>query len=90
MREIVWTDEARQNLIAIRAYIAQFSPLNAQRFSGKLINAADGLAETPDRGRPVSGGRRELTAIWPYIIRYRVTADQVIILRIKHGAQRPE
>lgn len=28
-----------------------------------------------------------MTVVWPYILRYRVEADTVIILRIRHGAQ---
>jgi len=36
------------------------------------------------------GEVRELVAIRPYIVRYRITADAVQIVRIKHGAQRPD
>jgi plasmid stabilization system protein ParE len=85
--KVVWTDEARGNLAGIRAYIGQFSPLNAQRFSAKLANAVETLSENPNRGRPVGDGRRELTVVWPYIVRYRVVADAVVILRIRHGAR---
>jgi toxin ParE1/3/4 len=31
-----------------------------------------------------------MTTVWPYILRYRVEADRVIILRIRHGAQDEE
>jgi plasmid stabilization system protein ParE len=82
--------EARANLAGIRAYIGQFSPLNAQRFSARLVRAVETLADSPDRGRSVSGGARELTVISPYIIRYRVDGDQVMVLGIRHGARRPE
>ena len=30
---------------------------------------------------------REMTTVWPYILRYRVEAERVIILRVRHGAQ---
>ena len=30
---------------------------------------------------------REMTIVWPYILRYRVSGDKVFILRIRHGAQ---
>ena len=89
MRRVIWTDEARANLLAIRGYIAQFSPLAAQRFSLKLVAAAEDLAENPDRGRSVGNGRRELTLIRPYLIRYRAETDIVFILRIRHAARRP-
>jgi plasmid stabilization system protein ParE len=89
VRPIVWTAEARANLAAIRAYINQFSPLAAQRFSARLVRAAESLAENPDIGRSVGQGRRELVTIAPYIIRYRITEEAVFILRIRHGARRP-
>jgi len=90
VRRVVWTDEARANLLAIRNYIAQFSPLAAQRFSLKLVTAAEDLADNPNRGRSVGEGRRELALIRPYLIRYRVEADVVFVLRIRHAARRPD
>ena len=55
----------------------------------RLRLAAISLAEHPERGRQV-GRFRELAIVPPYLIRYRVTAGGVQIIRIKHGAQRPE
>ena len=53
--------------------------------------AGDSLSDNPDRGRPAGAGAiRELTVIWPYVMRYVVGAGFVRIVRIKHGAQRPE
>jgi toxin ParE1/3/4 len=52
--------------------------------------AAESLGEHPHRGRPVRGDVRELAAIPPYVIRYRVKAGSVEIVRIKHGAQQPD
>jgi hypothetical protein len=48
---------------------------------------AETLSENPNRGRPVRSGRRDFTAIWPYVVRHRGTADAVIILRIRNGAR---
>jgi len=52
----------------------------------RLKLAAASLADHPDRGR-VTGRLRELATIPPYLIRYRVTADAVTIVRIRHGAR---
>ena len=90
MRRVVWTDQARGNLAAIRGYIAEFSPLAAQRFALKLVAAAEDLSRNPDRGRPVGRHHRELAIIRPYLIRYRVADDAVFILRIRHAARKPE
>jgi toxin ParE1/3/4 len=87
LREIVWTDEAIAHLEAIVAYIAAFNPAAADRLGGRLIEAADSLAEFSDRGREAMGGTRETTIVWPYVLRYQVEQEQVIILRIRHGAR---
>lgn len=87
MRRIVWTEEAVEHLEAIVTYISAFNPAAAARLADRLIELADSLAEFPDRGRDAGGGRREMTTIWPYILRYRVESDTVIILRIRHGAR---
>lgn len=52
-----------------------------------MIELADSLAEFSERGRDAGNGRREMTIVRPYILRYRVTADRVYILRIRHSAR---
>ena len=87
MRKIVWTDEAISHLEAIVAYVAAFNPAAAERLGERLIAVADSLTEYSERGRDVGYGRREMTTVWPYVLRYRVEVDTVIILRIRHGAR---
>jgi len=53
-----------------------------------LVTGAESLAENPETGRPVAAGLRELVAIQPYLIRYRVIPGAVRIIRIRHGARR--
>jgi len=90
LRQIVWTDDAVGHLEAIVTYVAAFDPAAAARLALKLIEVADRLADFPDRGRDAGNGLREMTTVWPYILRYRVEDDQVIILRVRHGAQDEE
>jgi addiction module RelE/StbE family toxin len=87
LRRIVWTDEAVGNLEAIAAYVSSFNPAAAGRLAERLIALADSLAHYSERGRDVGNGRREMTVVWPYILRYRVDGDRVVILRIRHGSQ---
>lgn len=87
MRKIVWTEEAISHLEAILAYVSAFNPGAASRLGERLIAVADSLAEFSERGRDAGEGRREMTSVWPYILRYRVEGDTVIILRIRHGAR---
>lgn len=72
MRRVVWSDQAREDLIAIGEYLEAHSPKAAREIAGGLIRLSESLCEFPDRGRPVRFGVRELTSFRPYIIRYAV------------------
>ena len=87
---IVWTDDAVANLEAIFTYVSAFNAAAAGALANRLIAVADSLATFPHRGRDVGGGRREMTTVWPYILRYRVDGDTLIILRVRHGARDEE
>jgi toxin ParE1/3/4 len=89
MRRIIWSPRATGDLRSIRDYIGQFNPSAASRFAARLVATAESLIDFSERGRPASGKRRELAVVWPYIIRYRVEGDRVVILRIRHGARQP-
>ena len=90
MSEVVWTDPAPATLEAIRIYIEQFNPRAARQLAVSLVEAGNSLAQFPHRGRPVTGtDMRELVTSYPYIIRYQVIGDEVVILRVRHGARRP-
>lgn len=72
----------------LRGFSRLLAPLAlARRLADKLITLADSLAEFSERGRDAGGGMREMTIVWPYILRYRVEGDTVFILRIRHGAR---
>ncbi len=87
---VIWSPRAIRDLAGIRAYIGQFAPLAAQRFTARLVGSVENLAELPNQGRSVGGGVRELVTVRPYLVLYEVTAEGVQILHIRHGAQRPD
>jgi plasmid stabilization system protein ParE len=88
LRRIVWTERAVRELEAIGAYVEAVNPLAAQRLTTRLIAAAEALVDYPQRFRS-AGLDREVVAVKPYVIRCRVDADRVLILRVRHGARRP-
>lgn len=54
----------------------------------RILEAADNLTRFPYRGRAVPQTQvRETTIAYPYIIRYRVERERVVILRVRHGAR---
>ncbi len=89
MRRVVWTEPAQADVLRIRRYIARFRPVAAARMAEDLFGAAEALGEYPDRGKPLTKSRRELLIISPYRLIYRVTEDEVLILRVRHMARRP-
>jgi toxin ParE1/3/4 len=87
---LVWTFSALADLEGIRRYIGNFNPYAAQDMAAQVIAAGESLANFPYGGRVVPGTQlRETTLARPYIIRYRVDPDRVVILRVRHGARRP-
>lgn len=87
---VVWTRTALRGVSRAYDYLFDFNPQAAVHMAEALFTAGDSLVNFPHRGRSVSGtGMRELVSVSPYIIRYRVTDDQVIILRVRHSARRP-
>lgn len=60
------------------------------RVAETILTEGNSLVTFPNRGRPVPGTTmRELVTSYPYIIRYRVQGNDVVILRVRHGARRP-
>ena len=90
MVRVVWTRDALVNLRLIRHDIEQFDPQAAERIAQRLIEAGDRLSMFPERGRPASGGTRELVIVRPYVLRYRVDGGTVYILRVRHSARLPD
>ena len=86
---VVWAPQAIEDIARITRYIAAENPVAAVHVARELLVAGDSLAVFPRRGRPGSlPGRRELVAVTPYIIVYRLLADDTVdILRIWHAAQ---
>lgn len=75
------------DLIEIRAFIAgNGGPSAALKHADKLERLITTLELFPERGRHLGGGIRELTAVTPHIVRYRISGSHVEVIRIRHGA----
>jgi toxin ParE1/3/4 len=87
---VVWTVTATRGVWRAYEYLFDFNPRAAIHLAEALFATGDSLQNFPHRGRPVRGTTmRELVAVHPYIIRYRVTGDTVVILRVRHTSRRP-
>jgi toxin ParE1/3/4 len=88
---IVWSPEAIQDLISLRAYIAEESPAGARRIVARILHDVEHLLpDNPQMGRPgrVPGTRELVIPQTPYIVPYRVQRSTLQILRVFHGARR--
>ena len=87
---IVWSPEAIQDLISLRAYIAEESPASAQRIVLRILHNVERLLpDNPHMGRPgrVPGTRELVIPQTPYIVPYRVQRETIQILRVYHTAR---
>lgn len=84
---VVFTRAARSDLVEIWTWIADDDPETADRFVGRLRDAALALGRTPGMGR----GRDELAVgvrsfpVGRHVIFYRVESDAVQVLRVLNG-----
>jgi addiction module RelE/StbE family toxin len=84
-----WTQSATQDLGKIFRFIRKDSLEAARRVKARLSSEVAALGATPLLGRPGEvDGTRELFLAWSYIAVYMVVRDEVVVLRIRHGAQR--
>ena len=90
--QIIWSEQARDDLQSIVLFIAQENPVVAESFGYRLISKVDVLAQFPQIGRVVPEENddtiRELI-LRPYRIIYKVLAEKqmVAIARVWHGAR---
>lgn len=87
----VWSPEAIDDLVALRAYIADDDNAAAQRIALRIIDTVEKLlSENADIGRPgrVPGTRELVIARTPFTVPYRLQGEVLQILRVLHGARR--
>lgn len=87
----VWSPEAIDDLVALRAYIADDDNAAAQRIALRITDTVEKLlSENADIGRPgrVPGARELVIAKTPFIVPYRLQGEVLQILRVLHGARR--
>lgn len=88
---IEWSQRARADIRALKAYIAKDSPYYARRFTERVIASVEKLEEFPKIGRPVpeAEGRDDVRELiyQGYRIIYLTKPDRAFIVTILHGSQ---
>ena len=85
-----WTTDAADDLERICDYIAESRPESARRVAQSVVERLGTLETFPHLGRPgrVQGTREVVFPPLPFVAVYEVRDEQIIVLRILHGAQR--
>jgi plasmid stabilization system protein ParE len=89
--KVRFTPRAFSDLDIIRTYIGQFNPAAAGQVVSLIEAVCKRLGEFPESGQRADelDTRVAFSPRYPYRIYYRVTAEQVVILHIRHAARRP-
>jgi len=88
---IVWSPEAIEDLISLRAYVGAEDSEAARRLAMRIVGAIETLvSQNPEIGRRgrVPGTRELVVARTSYIAPYRIKDDAIEVLRIPHGSRR--
>jgi plasmid stabilization system protein ParE len=88
---IRYTPRAFRELQDIFAYIDHHSPLGARNVRSRVHAVLELIAPHPHSGPRIGkrGFRRIAAFPYPYLIFYRVAADEVVILGVRHAARDP-
>ena len=71
-------------------YEREGSPLLAARFVAEFKRVVGLIVAHPEIGSPRAKGRRGLTMkVFPFTVVYRLQADEIRILVVKHDRKRP-
>ena len=90
-RRVLVLAAAELDLLRLEDFLVEKSPRAAERAALAISQAVESLAKLSERGRPSPlPGVRELVVRFggaAYVIRYRVTAEEVVVARIFHSRE---
>lgn len=79
---------ARENLLAIIAYIAHDNPDAAEKLADEIEAKADQLPKRPKLYKPGRmKGTREIIVRPNYVMVYAIEGETITVLRVLHAAQ---
>lgn len=87
----VYAPRALRDLEAIAEYLKERSPSGRANVMAAIKASVDALIAFPEMSPAIdSAGHRRLPVLrFPYVIFYRIAAEEIIILHIRHTSRRP-
>ena len=86
--DLQFTEQALDDLVRLREFIAEKNPTAAKRISEQLIENINRLRDQPELGHVVEAlpGVREWIAR-DYVVHYLVLKDTLVVIQIWHGRE---
>lgn len=86
-----YTPRALAELEQVLSYLMQRSPQGARSVQSRIQEVIDLLTLHPHLGQVTRrrGIRRVVIFPYPYLVFYRVDADEIVILGVRHSARKP-
>jgi plasmid stabilization system protein ParE len=86
-----YTRRALAQIDRALTYVEARSPQGAARLRDRIVALVTLLQEQPYAGRTTTRPhvRRISANPYPYLIDYRVTANDIVMMRFRHAARRP-
>jgi plasmid stabilization system protein ParE len=90
MPQVIFADEAKEDLVRLRAFLGVRNASAARRAANSITNAINTLKTHPEIGRPVPtmpDGNRELTIEFGdsgYVALYHFGGELVTVLALRH------
>ena len=86
--KLIYSPEAVEDLVRLRAFIAKWNPAAAARIAGELVTRIKNIRQFPEMGVAVQEAddpeALRDAVFGKYIVRYVVHANVVAVLRIWH------
>jgi toxin ParE1/3/4 len=89
--KVRWSELALAELDVILAGMQAKNPAAAARLNARVRQIVERIGQFPEAAQEVAerpGVRRVPLVRYPYVLHYTVNKDEVVILRIIHGARR--
>ena len=90
-REVLWSPTAVGHLESIARYVAQISPLYAERLVDRILSHTDQVGTFPESGRRVPEARDEdIREVFEgsYRTKYFVQPTRIDVIAVVHARQR--
>jgi plasmid stabilization system protein ParE len=95
VRKVIWPPKVQKQLGKAYEYILTHSYQNAEKVKAEILASTRRLAANPemhpeDKYRQNNDGSFRAYELHRYRIAYRVTAKEIIIVRVRHTSMEPQ